>query len=185
MSFGQARWSSHEEGTRTNCQPRTSVLMSGSSSEIWKGLEEDLNQRFFALRSSPVRSHCATNGMAQSQHGANPRLCLKCWRDYLAPPPPLLRSHPYWNTLLINSGSLSNTGPESCSNPFSSQWLMVLPQVRSPDHSHHLSIPPFHPPPLTPSSSSLLFPVSIVIQTAPVCNSDFKSIYLSVSLLCW
>lgn len=40
-----------------------------SSSEIWKGLEEDLNQRFLALRSPTVRSHCATNLMAQSHMG--------------------------------------------------------------------------------------------------------------------
>lgn len=74
--------------------------MSGFSSDAWKAQEEDLNQRFLALR-----SHCATDLMAQSHVGLtqgsawsveetiNPILVL------------LLLKSPYCNTFPINSGS--------------------------------------------------------------------------------
>lgn len=62
------RWALGKLGG-ANCEFRTSLLMFGSSSETRKALEEDLNQRFLALRSPIVRSHCATNLMAQSHAG--------------------------------------------------------------------------------------------------------------------
>lgn len=63
---GQVRRSPVRVGQENKLQSRMSLLMSGNSSETWKASEEDLNQKFHALRSPTVRSHCATNRMAQS-----------------------------------------------------------------------------------------------------------------------
>lgn len=83
-----------------------------------KALEEDLNQRFLALRSPTVRSHCATNPTAQSHVGLTQG---SAWSvEEMINNIFLL---PFWDcpTVTLSPSTLdppSNTGSESCSNPF-------------------------------------------------------------------
>lgn len=157
-SFVGVLWASWVEpawgGHQNELKFRMSLLMSGASSETWKALEEDLNQRFLAFRSPTVRSHCATNPTAQSHVGLTQG---SAWSVGAMINNTFLL--PLWDfpTVTLSPSTLdppSNTGSESCSNPFPSLWLTVLPQVRSPDHRCHFSIPPPHPTPspLSPSS---------------------------------
>lgn len=67
--LGRVAWSLRDKGHKNNPQLRMSLCVSRTSSETWKTLEEDLNQRFLALRSPPVRSHCATSLTSQSHVG--------------------------------------------------------------------------------------------------------------------
>lgn len=166
------RLSLHEEGGRINCRFRASLLMAITSHETWEVLDKG---------SSPsVRSHCATSLMARPHTGPT-QSHARIVEETINPSLLLILDIPAVTLPLQTLDLLSNTGPESCSNPFSSQCLWYCLKSDHLDHRCHFSIPPYPPS----SSPSLLSRVSTTIQTGPVCIADFKSIYLSVSLLCW
>lgn len=159
---------------------RMSLRTSRASSETW---EEDLNQRFLALRSPPVRSHCAAS--VTVTRAADLRLLPQVFEETNAPVssvPALHRStcpQPLPHQLWIPS-AIQVQNHVASSSP--SSWLTISCQVGSPDYRCQFILPPFHPQPL-------LF-LSLLLQDFTrkfprlVLSGDFRSIYLSVSFLC-